>query len=31
MVITTTSPAPPAVVDEIVSSDGFFAGVTVSL
>jgi D-3-phosphoglycerate dehydrogenase len=31
MVITTTSPAPPEVVDEIVSSDGFFAGVAVSL
>ncbi len=31
MVITTTSPAPPEVVDEIVRSDGFFAGVTVSL
>jgi D-3-phosphoglycerate dehydrogenase / 2-oxoglutarate reductase len=31
MVITTTSPAPPDVVDEIVCSDGFFAGVTVAL
>ena len=31
MVITTTTPVPPEVVDEIVSSDGFFAGQTVTL
>jgi D-3-phosphoglycerate dehydrogenase len=31
MAITTTSPVPSAVVDEIVSSDGFVAGQTVAL
>jgi D-3-phosphoglycerate dehydrogenase len=31
MVITTVSPVPTAVVDEIVRSDGFFAGQTVAL
>ncbi len=31
MVITTNTPVPPAVVDEIVCSNGFFAGQTVSL
>jgi D-3-phosphoglycerate dehydrogenase / 2-oxoglutarate reductase len=31
MVITTNTPVPPAVVDEIVGSNGFFAGQTVSL
>jgi D-3-phosphoglycerate dehydrogenase len=31
MVITTDSPVPAEVVDEVVSSDGFFAGVTVGL
>lgn len=31
MVITTSSPVPPEVVDAIVSSEGFFAGVTVAL
>jgi D-3-phosphoglycerate dehydrogenase len=31
MAITTSSPVPRDVVDEIVSSDGFFAGQTVSL
>jgi D-3-phosphoglycerate dehydrogenase len=31
MVITTSSAVPAEVVDEIVSSDGFFAGVTVAL
>jgi D-3-phosphoglycerate dehydrogenase len=31
MVITTSSPVPAEVVDEIVSSEGFFAGVTVAL
>ena len=31
MVITTTTPVPAAVVDEIVSSEGFFAGQTVAL
>ena len=29
--ITTTTPVPPAVVDEIVSSEGFVAGRTVAL
>ena len=31
MVITTSSAVPAEVVDEIVSSEGFFAGVTVAL
>jgi D-3-phosphoglycerate dehydrogenase len=31
MAITTSSPVPQAVVDEIVASDGFFAGQTVAL
>ncbi len=31
MAITTSSPAPPEVVDEIVSSEGFVAGQTVAL
>ncbi|MGP0049159.1 MAG: NAD(P)-dependent oxidoreductase, partial [Solirubrobacteraceae bacterium] len=31
MAITTSTPAPAEVVDEIVSSDGFFAGRTVAL
>jgi D-3-phosphoglycerate dehydrogenase len=31
MAITTSSPVPSEVVDEIVSSDGFFAGQTVAL
>ncbi len=31
MVITTDSPVPAEVVDEVVSSDGFFAGVSVAL
>jgi hypothetical protein len=31
MVITTTTPVPAEVVDQIVSSDGFFAGQTVAL
>jgi D-3-phosphoglycerate dehydrogenase len=31
MVITTDSPVPPQVVDEVVSSEGFFAGVSVAL
>jgi D-3-phosphoglycerate dehydrogenase len=31
MIITTSSAVPAEVVDEIVSSDGFFAGVTVAL
>jgi D-3-phosphoglycerate dehydrogenase len=31
MVITTSAAVPADVVDEIVSSDGFFAGVTVAL
>jgi len=30
-VITTSSAVPAEVVQEIVSSDGFFAGVTVAL
>ena len=31
MAITTSAPPPQAVVDQIVSSDGFFAGQTVAL
>ena len=31
MAITTSSPVPAEVVDEIVSGDGFFAGQTVTL
>ena len=31
MVITTDSPVPPAVLDEVVAGDGFEAGRTVTL